>query len=91
VKPEPDVQLLANGDILVPVKDDGGGWRITRVTPDEAEYAEWLSVVQQRERGPGTFARAVDFWTAGALVFFGIFIGITVITLLVVLIVRAFR
>ena len=42
MKAAPDVQLLASGDILVPVKDDGGGWRITRVAPEEADYADWL-------------------------------------------------
>jgi hypothetical protein len=45
---KPDVQLLPNGDILVPVEaeDTESGWRVSRVSPDDDDYADWLRVVQ---------------------------------------------
>lgn len=31
----------------MPVKD-GGGWRMSPIAPTDTQYADWLSVVQQR-------------------------------------------
>ncbi len=69
---KPDVQLVANGDILVPVADDGVTWRMSRVTTDDPEYAEWLRFVQDRDRDPGLLARGVSFWASALLVLVGI-------------------
>jgi hypothetical protein len=52
----PDIQLLPDGDILVPVKERGQ-WRMVRVRPADEEYAFWLSAVQWRSR-PGLIRRA---------------------------------
>lgn len=79
----PEVQLLANGDILVPVKAEGeGGWRISRVTLDDAEYAEWLGFVQQRDRRPGLLAKGIAFWASAALLVIGFWVFVIVIALL---------
>ncbi len=80
---KPDVQLLANGDILVPVKDGDGGWQMSRVAPEESDYAGWLKVVQRRDRGPGPLARSLSFWIAAVIVFLGIVVILIVISLLV--------
>ena len=80
---KPDVQLLANGDILVPVKHAGAGWRTSRVTVDDAEYADWLGVVQARDRGPGLIARSVSFCVGGVLVFVAIVAVLIVVSLLI--------
>jgi hypothetical protein len=77
----PDLQLLANGDILVPVKEDGA-WRVQRVVPDDAEYASWLEAVQRGNREPGLLARGVSFWLAGVLVFFGFVLFLMILSLL---------
>lgn len=71
-KPRPDLQLLANGDILFPVKGNGGGWQMSRVHPDDAEYADWLCEVQDQEREPGMLERGLAFWVSGVLLFFGL-------------------
>jgi hypothetical protein len=78
---KPDVQLLANGDILVPVKEDGGTWRMSRVMTDDAEYAGWLCVVQDRDRDPGLLARGMSFWVSAVLVLFGIWAFVVVAAL----------
>jgi hypothetical protein len=76
----PDAQLLANGDILVPLKD-GGAWRISRVVPDQAEYADWLCAIQERERGPGLLERGVSFWVSAGLVLLAFWPAVIVIAL----------
>ena len=81
----PDAQLLANGDILVPVKD-GGAWRMSRVVPDQAEYAEWLCETQERERGPGLLERGVSFWVSAGLVL----LAFWAVVFVIVLVARAF-
>ena len=48
------------------------GWRIARVSPEESGYAQWLRLVQERNRGPGLFERGVSFWLAGVLVLLAI-------------------
>ncbi len=78
----PEVQLLADGDILVPVEDSGGKWRMSRVGVDDDAYAEWLRTIQERDRDPGLLARGVSFWVSAVLVFFG-FWSFVVITALV--------
>ncbi len=80
---DPEVELLANGDLLVPVAADGGGWRITRLAPEAPGYAGWLSFVQQRDRGPGIFARGVGFWSAAIIVLVGTWFGFLFFVLLV--------
>jgi hypothetical protein len=35
---DPEVELLANGDLLVPVAADNGDWRITRLEPETPGY-----------------------------------------------------
>ena len=78
---KPEAQLLANGDILVPAKDGEDGWRMSRVTVDEAEYAEWLGVIQERDRKPGLLAKGVAFWASAAVVLVGFWVLIIVIAL----------
>jgi hypothetical protein len=68
----PAPQLLENGDILVPVERAEDGWGISRVSPEESGYAQWLRLVQERNRTPGLFERGVSFWLAGVLVFLAI-------------------
>jgi hypothetical protein len=41
----PRPQLLANGDILVPITDDGRT-RMVRLEPGEEEHAEWFGYIQ---------------------------------------------
>ena len=67
----PDAQLLGNGDILVPVEDDGGGWRMSRLTSDDADYAATLAAIQERDRRPGVLERGLGFWGAGLLLLVG--------------------
>lgn len=81
-KSDPEVELLANGDLLVPVASNGG-WRITRLAPETPGYAGWLSFVQQRDRSPGIFARGVGFWTAAIVVLVGTWLGFLFFVLLV--------
>ena len=52
---KPEVQLLPNGDILVPVEaeDSESGWRVSRVSPDDDDYADWLSVAQNAQSADG--------------------------------------
>jgi hypothetical protein len=50
VASRPDAQLLPNGDILAPARSDDGGWRVVRLTVDDAGYAEQLAALQKRER-----------------------------------------
>ena len=38
----PDLQLLADGDILVPVRE-AGAWRVERLQPSDTDYAGWLA------------------------------------------------
>jgi hypothetical protein len=71
-RPRPDLQLLANGDILFPERADGGGWRISRVTPGDVEYADRLCEVQDQDRRPGLLARGVTFWLSAVVVWFGL-------------------
>jgi hypothetical protein len=40
-------ELLGNGDILVPVSEDGG-MKMVRLEPGEDEHAEWLGYLQRR-------------------------------------------
>ena len=68
----PDPQLLENGDILVPVERSDDSWGISRVSPEESGYAQWLRLVQERNRRPGLFERGVSFWLAGVLVLLAI-------------------
>jgi hypothetical protein len=68
----PDLQLLANGDILVPVEDGAGAWRMSRVAIEDAGYAEWLRIIQERDRDPGLLARGVSFWVSAVLVLCGL-------------------
>ena len=77
----PDVQLLANGDILVPVAGDREAWRMSRVTTDDAEYAKWLRFVQDRDRDPGLLARGMSFWASALLVLVGIWAFLVVVVL----------
>jgi hypothetical protein len=79
---KPEVQLLANGDILVPERAAAGGWSISRFTPEQEGYADWLTVVQQRARQPGLLARGVSFWLTGVLVVVGLFFAIALLSLL---------
>ena len=64
---KPDLQLLANGDILIPEKDEVGAWRVARVVPDDASYAGWLRAVQDRNRDKGVVERAMSFGLAAAI------------------------
>ena len=75
---DPEVELLANGDLLVPVAAANGAWKITRLAPDAPGYARWLSFVQKRDRGPGVLARGIGFWSAAILVLVGTWIGFVV-------------
>ena len=77
----PDVQLLANGDILVPVEDEHGQWRMSRVVLDDAEYADWLRVVQDGQRGPGFFAQGVSFWMSAVTVLVGLWVLVVIAAL----------
>lgn len=77
--PAPDPQLLANGDILVPVAVDRGEWKMSRVAVDDDGYAEWLRTIQQRNREPGLLARGVSFWASAGLVFFGFWMFVVIL------------
>lgn len=79
----PEVQLLANGDILVPEKGPTGDWSISRFTPDQTCYADWLAFVQERDRGPRLLTRGLSFWLTGVLVVVGLFFGLALLGLLV--------
>jgi hypothetical protein len=83
---QPDIQLLPNGDILTPVRE-GREYRMFRVSPEEEEYAAWLTVVQKRNREPG-FGRAVRFWMAAAMVFCGVIVGIPLLILVIAALVQ---
>jgi len=78
----PDLQLLGNGDILVPEREHGGDWRVRRVVSDDAEYAKWLAAIQERDRQPGLLERGVSFWFGGNLVFFGFWFVVVTLLLL---------
>lgn len=80
---DPEVELLANGDLLVPVAADNGDWRIARLAPETPGYAGWLTFVQQRDRTPGLFARGVGFWTAAIVVLVGTWLGFLFFVLMV--------
>ncbi len=82
---KPDAQLLANGDILVPAAEDGGAWRMSRVTTDDVDYAKWLRFIQDRDRDPGLLARGVSFWASALLVL----VGVWVFFIVAVLVARA--
>jgi hypothetical protein len=75
---EPKLEMLPTGDMLVPFETDAG-WHIMRVTPEDYDYADWLSIVQRKKWRPGLFGRAVRVWVAAALVFFAIVIGVPLI------------
>ena len=81
-RPRPDLQMPADGAILFPVKADGGGWRMSRMHPDDDEYADWLRELQDEQRGPGLLERGVKFWLAGVLLFLGAIGGAMLIALL---------
>ena len=83
--PKPDLELLANGDILVPVEAAGGDWTVSRLTLDDPEYAQWLAIVQGRRSG-SAFSRAVGFWSAGAFVLLAIFVGVPLLAWLILLV-----
>jgi len=68
----PDPQLLENGDILVPVEGSDERWGVSRISPEQAGYAQWLRLIQERNRAPGLFERGVSFWLAGVFVFLAI-------------------
>jgi hypothetical protein len=78
---KPDLQLLANGDILVPEKE-ANGWRMSRLDPDDATYAQWLRAVQDRDREPGPIERGVSFWLAGVLVLLALTMLVMVLSVL---------
>jgi hypothetical protein len=44
--PNFEPQLLANGDILVPIRDDNGAVTALRLEPGEEEHAAWLQHLQ---------------------------------------------
>jgi hypothetical protein len=79
---KPDVQLLASGDILLPVSEESGAWRMSRITTDDVEYAEWLSYVQDRDRNPGLLARGISFRVSALLVLVGIWVFLIVAVLI---------
>ena len=49
----PDLQMLADGDILFPVRSDGGAWRMARVSPDDDAYAAWMRELRTISAVPG--------------------------------------
>jgi hypothetical protein len=52
---------------------------MARLVPDDAAYARWLRVVQDRDREPGPIERGISFWISGVLVFFAF---VTLVSLL---------
>jgi hypothetical protein len=52
---------------------------MARLVPDDAAYARWLRVVQDRDREPGAIERGISFWISGVLVFFAF---VTLVSLL---------
>jgi len=77
----------------VPREDDAtaSGWRVTRVTIEDDDYARWLAFVQRRGRDPGAFSRGLSFWGAGVTMFFLVFFGIPTLILIIAAIVRLVR
>ena len=76
----PEVQLLANGDILVPEQGTTGNWSMSRFTPNQTGYADWLAFVQKRDRSPSLLTRGLSFWLTGVLVV-GLFFGVALLLL----------
>ena len=63
----PDAQPPADADILLPVEDEGAR-RMPRVAGDQANCADRLCVVRERERGPGPLERGVSLPVSAVLV-----------------------
>lgn len=75
-RPEPE--LLEDGSILVPLKDDGeASYKMVKLAPGEAEHAEWLALIQRERGGPATTATRTTagggfaFWEGQTFVGFG--------------------
>jgi hypothetical protein len=67
IKPE----LLANGDVLVPVRDEAGQVLMERVEVGEQHHAGWVKVIQSNRRSDrGGTALAV--FIGGVLAFFAV-------------------
>jgi hypothetical protein len=79
----PEVQLLANGDFRAPEKGPTGDWSMSRFTPDQTGYADWLTFVQERDRSPSLLTRGLSFRLPGVLVVVGLFFGLALLGLLV--------
>jgi hypothetical protein len=80
----PAPELLEDGSILVPLKDDGqASYRMVKLAPGEAEHAEWLALIQ-RERGrPATTSSRTT--TGGGFAFWDgqTFVGLGTVGLVV--------
>ena len=76
---EPEIQLLPNGDILAPVQE-GGEWHVQRVAPEDHEYADWLAIVQAKNKRSSPFERVRRFLLAAAIVAFFFIVLLAVIT-----------
>jgi hypothetical protein len=53
VEPRPDIEVLANDDLLVPFANSQGEWEMTRISRESSDYDEWREQVywQRRWRG----------------------------------------
>jgi hypothetical protein len=84
VAAKPVAELLGDGDILVPVEGEDGGWRMARIAPADKEYAEWLTLVQRRGR-----PSALDFWTSGMVIWIALPLVTVVLFVAVLLLIHA--
>ncbi len=78
----PDVELLGNGDILVPGTGADGSAQMSRVTPDDPEYAGLLADVQQSRRA-SVLPRIIGFSIAAPFVWFGFVLVVLLIAFIV--------
>jgi hypothetical protein len=56
----PQTELLATGDLLIPVADPAHGWTVNRLSPDSPHYPHWLAA-HQRMRQPQRVGMDVAF------------------------------